>query len=194
MYDLSMQKFCSENYINKLDKDFRDLVDTHGSAREFFHRIQKDYPYVDKARVNILVWMLSKPGVLPNGDATADEFLHKCLTLSRDHLKKMLPGKFLEYFAFCLAMDGLTHGRAREELLPGVRDSACRECHTKKPNEYASLLLSIFSDKPEDKIKAAFKNARKIAKKHNESAKFYKQLAEYLDNADNPFIEQIKIK
>ena len=106
----------------------------------------------------------------------------------------MLPGKFLEYFAFCLAMDGLTHGRAREELLPGVRDSACRECHTKKPNEYASLLLSIFSDKPEDKIKAAFKNARKIAKKHNESAKFYKQLAEYLDNADNPFIEQIKIK
>ena len=105
--------------------------------------------------------MLSKPGVLPNGDATADEFLHKCLTLNRDHLKKMLPGKFLEYFAFCLAMDGLTHGRAREELLPGVRDSACRECHTKKPNEYAALLLSIFSDKPEDKIKAAFKNARK---------------------------------
>ena len=138
--------------------------------------------------------MLSKPGVLPKGDATADEFLHKCLTLNRDHLKKMLPGKFLEYFAFCLAMDGLTHGRAREELLPGVRDSACRECNTKKPNEYASLLLSIFSDKPEDKIKAAFKNARKIAKKHNESAKFYKQLAEYLDNADNPFIEQIKIK
>lgn len=194
MYDVSMQKFCSENYINKLDKNFRDLVDTYGSAREFFNRIQKDYPYADKARVNILVWMLSKPGVLPKGDVTADEFLHKCLTLSRDHLKKMLPGKFLEYFAFCLAMDGLTHGRAREELLPGVRDSACRECHTKKPNEYASLLLSIFSDKPEDKIKAAFKNARKIAKKHNESAKFYKQLAEYLDNADNPFIEQIKIK
>ena len=194
MYDISMQKFCSENYINKLDKNFRDLVDTYGSAREFFNRIQKDYPYVDKARVNILVWMLSKPGVLPKGDVTADEFLHKCLTLSRDHLKKMLPGKFLEYFAFCLMMVGLTHGRAREELLPGVRDSACRECHTKKPNEYASLLLSIFSDKPEDKIKAAFKNARKIAKKHNESAKFYKQLAEYLDNADNPFIEQIKIK
>ena len=194
MYDVSMQKFCSENYINKLDKNFRDLVDTHGSAREFFRRIQKDYPYLDKARVNILVWMLAKPGVLPKGDATADEFLHRCLTLSRDHLKKMLPGKFLEYFAFCLAMDGLTHGRAREELLPGVRESACRECHTKKPNEYASLLLSIFSDKPEDKIKAAFKNARKIAKKHNESAKFYKQLAEYLDNADNPFIEQIKIK
>ena len=194
MYDVSMQKFCSENYINKLDKDFRDLVDTYGSAREFFRRMQKEYPYVDKARVNILVWMLSKPGVLPKGDVTADEFLHKCLTLSRDHLKKMLPGKFLEYFAFCLAMNGLTHGRAREELLPGVRDSACRECHTKKPNEYASLLLSIFSDKPEDKIKAAFKNARKIAKKHNESAKFYKQLAEYLDNADNPFIEQIKIK
>ena len=138
--------------------------------------------------------MLSKPGVLPKGDVTADEFLHRCLTLNRDHLKKMLPGKFLEYFAFCLMMVGLTHGRAREELLPGVRDSACRECHTKKPNEYASLLLSIFSDKPEDKIKAAFKNARKIAKKHNESAKFYKQLAEYLDNADNPFIEQIKIK
>lgn len=194
MYDVSMQKFCSENYINKLDKNFRDLVDNHGSAREFFRRVQKDYPYADKARVNILVWMLSKPGVLPKGDVTADEFLHKCLTLSRDHLKKMLPGKFLEYFAFCLAMNGLTHGRAREELLPGVRDSACRECHTKKPNEYASLLLSIFSDKPEDKIKAAFKNARKIAKKHNESAKFYKQLAEYLDNADNPFIEQIKIK
>ena len=174
MYDISMQKFCSENYISKLDKNFRDLVDTHGSAREFFRRMQKEYPYVDKARVNILVWMLSKPGVLPKGDVTADEFLHKCLTLSRDHLKKMLPGKFLEYFAFCLAMDGLTHGRAREELLPGVRDSACRECHTKKPNEYAALLLSIFSDKPEDKIKAAFKNARKIAKKHNESAKFYR--------------------
>lgn len=194
MYDISMQKFCSENYINKLDKNFRDLVDTHGSAREFFNRIQKDCPYVDKARVNILVWMLSKPGVLPRGDVTADEFLHRCLTLNKGHLEKMLPGKFLEYFAFCTVMDGLTHGRAREELLPGVWDSACRECHTKKPNEYVSLLLSIFSDKPEDKIKAAFKNARKIAKKHNETAKFYKQLAEYLDNVDNPFIEQIKIK
>ena len=50
-----MQKFCSENYINKLDKDFRDLVNTYGSAREFFSKIQKDYPYVDKARVNIMV-------------------------------------------------------------------------------------------------------------------------------------------
>lgn len=194
MYNVSMHEFCKENYISKLDKDFRDLIDTYGSAREFFSKIQRECPYVDKARVNIMVWMLSKPGVLPKGDVTADEFLHKCLTLNREHLKKMLPGKFLEYFAFCLAMDGLTHGRAREELLPGVRESACRECHTKKPNEYASLLLSIFSDKPEDKIKAAFKNARKIAKKHNESARFYKQLAEYLDNADNPFIEQIKIK
>lgn len=57
MYDVSMQKFCSENYINKLDKDFRDLVDAYGSAREFFSKIQKDYPYVDKARVNIMVWI-----------------------------------------------------------------------------------------------------------------------------------------
>ena len=194
MYDVSMQKFCSENYINKLDKNFRDLVDTYGSAREFFNRIQKDYPYVDKARVNILVWMLTKPGVLPKGDVTADQFLHRCLTLSKPHITKALPENFLEYFAFCLAMDSLIHGRAREELLPGVRDSACRECHTKKPNEYASLLLAIFSEKPEDKIKAAFKHARKIAKKHNETSKFYKQLAEYLDNVDNPFIEQIKIK
>ena len=194
MYDISMNEFCKGNYINKLDKDFRDLVDTHGSAREFFSKIQKDYPYVDKARVNIMVWMLSKPGVLPEGDATAYEFLHRCLTLSKAHLNKMLPEKFLEYFAFCLAMDGLSHGHAREELLPGIRVAACRECHTKKPNDYASLLLAIFSEKPEDKIKAAFKHARKIAKKHNESVKFYKRLAEYLDNVDNPFIEQIKIK
>lgn len=194
MYDVSMQKFCSENYINKLDKDFRDLVDTYGSAREFFSKIQKECPLTDKARINILVWMLSKPGVLPKGDVTADQFLHRCLTLSKPHITKALPEKFLEHFAFCLMIVGLSHGYAREELLPGVRDSACRECHTKKPNEYASLLLSIFSDKPEDKIKAAFKNARKIAKKHNESAKFYKRLAEYLDTVDNPFIEQIKIK
>ena len=106
----------------------------------------------------------------------------------------MLPEKFLEHFAFCLMVVGLSHGYEREELLSGVRAAACQTRGTKKPNEYAALLLSVFSDKPEDKIKAAFKNARKIAKKHNESAKFYKQLAEYLDNADNPFIEQIKIK
>ena len=194
MYDVSMQKFCSENYINKLDKDFRVLVDTYGSAREFFSRVQKDYPFVDKARVNILVWMLSKPGVLPKGDVTADQFLHKCLTLHKEHISKMLPEKFLEHFAFCLMMVGLSHGQAREGLLPGVRASACQECGTKKPNDYASLLLSIFSEKPEDKIKAAFKHARKIAKKHNETSKFYKRLAEYLDTVDNPFIEQIKIK
>ena len=161
---------------------------------EFFSKIQKDYPYVDKARVNILVWMLSKPGVLPKGDTTADQFLHRCLTLSKPHITKALPEKFLEHFAFCLMIVGLSHGHAREELLPGIRVAACRECHTKKPNEYASLLLAIFSDTPAAKIKAAFKHARKIAKKHNETSKFYKRLAEYLDTVDNPFIEQIKIK
>ena len=100
MYNISMQEFCKGNYIDKLDKDFRIFVDTYGSAREFFSKIQKDHLYVDKARVNILVWMLSKPGVLPKGDVTADQFLHKCLTLHKEHIRKMLPEKFLEHFAF----------------------------------------------------------------------------------------------